>query len=202
MNHVAHHEATLLGFETKRLQIRPLQAEDEALYCGLYANADTMRFIGKPLSSERVARSFHKVLASASKQPPEHVFLTILDKATQLPLGICAIVQFDATMSRAEVGMMLKSEARSQGYAKECLPGLVTEAFAVFPIDEVWVQYSPGHSVAERLVASIGFSLRADLAPDEDGCLKCTWSVHRPSWGSINAINNQGKTNVERHRLS
>ena len=190
------------AFETERLRMRLLQADDETLFLDLYTDAETMRHIGEPLSPERAARSFRKVLKTASASPPERIFLAILEKASQRPLGTCAIVQFDGGMTRAEVGIMLVSGARAQGYSKECMTGLVTWAFAIFPIEEVWVQYSPGHSVAERSAISIGFSPGADIASDGDSPAQRTWSVHRSSWSYTNAVNQQGEDNVERHQLS
>jgi RimJ/RimL family protein N-acetyltransferase len=176
-------DSAAFGFETERLCMRPLQAEDEALFLGLYTDAETMRHIGEPLSPERAVRVFRKILQTAGVSPPERVFLAILDKLIQRPLGICAIVQFDAARTRAEVGMMLISDARTQGYSKECLAWLVTLTFAKFPIGEVWVQYSLGHSVAERLVVRMGFSPRTDAEPYTDRPAQRIWSVHRSSWG-------------------
>ena len=130
--------SSALEFDTPRLYMRQLQAEDETLFLDLYTDAETMRYIGEPLSSERAKRSFRKLSASTSESPPKRVFLTVLDKATQRPLGICAIVQFEAGMTRAEVGIMLKSDARSKGFAREGLNGLVKQIFPVFPVSEIW----------------------------------------------------------------
>ena len=100
--------------------MRRLHEDDEALYCGLYTDAETMRFICAPLSPERAARSFRKVLASKTQANGPRYF-AMFDKATQHVIGLCAIQQPDAEMQRAEVGMMLKSEARARGYATEAL---------------------------------------------------------------------------------
>ena len=202
MNRSVETHASVFEFETERLRMRPLQADDETLFLDLYTDADTMRFIGAPLSPELAARRFRRILASTGQSPPERVFLAVLEKVTQSPIGLCAVVEFDAGRTRAEVGMMLVPKARAQGYSKECLAWLVTLTFAMFPIGEVWVQYSPGHSVAERLVVSIGFSPGAAVEPSDGSPAQRVWSVFRPSWGSTNAINNQGEDNVERHQLS
>jgi RimJ/RimL family protein N-acetyltransferase len=172
--------------------MRPLESIDETLYCGLYTDEQTMRFIGKPLTWKRAASNFRKVIRSSKEGPPEGLFLTIVEKSTQCPAGICAIVQFDASRTSAEAGVMLLPEARSKGLSKECLSGLVDRAFSMFPIDEVWVQYSLGHSAAEHLVISVGFSPRVDPEESDGSPAKRVWSVRRPSWGSINAANNQG----------
>ncbi len=173
--------ASTFAFETERLRMRPLLAQDEAMFCDLYTDAETMRFIGPPLTAERASRSFRKLLASADDSPPERVFLAILEKASQRPLGTCAIVQFDAGMTRAEVGIMLKSDARAKGYAREALGGLVKMAFSVFPVDGIWVECSALNPVVERMVGSIGFTLCDSIALDAGSLSQRIWSVHRPS---------------------
>lgn len=181
--------SSALEFDTPRLYMRQLQAEDETLFLDLYTDAETMRYIGEPLSPERAARSFRKTLASSCQDPPERVFLAILDKATRRPLGICAIAQFDATMTRAEVGIMLKSDARSMGFAREVLGGLVRTTFSAFPVDEIWAQCSARNLVVEHVFSSLGFTLCGCRAIDAGTLLQRIWSVHRSSWCSINAIN-------------
>jgi len=169
------------AFETERLRLRPLEAGDEALFVGLYSDPETMRYIGEPLSPERAVRSFRKAVTSWSDDPLERAFLTVLDKISRRPLGICAIVQFEANMSRAEVGIMLKSDASGRGYAREGLGALVRQAFGRLPVEEIWVQCSARNPVVERMVSSIGFTL-CDATVDGDGSLaQRIWSVSRAS---------------------
>ncbi len=186
-------------FESERLRLRPLQAGDETLFRELYTDAETMRFIGDPLKAERATRSCSKAVAALSEYPLQRAFLAVVEKATQQTLGICAIVQFDADMRRAEVGIMLKSEARCRGLAREGLGRLVKETWRLFPVDEIWVECSALNPVVERMVSSIGFRLVDGSA---SGPLsKRTWSIHRSSWNSA-APTNEGGNNVERHQVS
>jgi RimJ/RimL family protein N-acetyltransferase len=187
------------AFETSRLCLRPLAAQDQALFCDLYTDAETMRFIGEPLTPERAARSFRKAVAAWADRPLERAFLSVLEKVTQRALGICAIVQFDAHLSRAEVGIMLKSEARSRGLAREGLGGLVKQTFRMFPVAAIWVECSAGNPVVERMVSSIGFERDEGLASGP--LAKRIWSIHRTSWRST-ATPNRGEDNVEGHQLS
>jgi RimJ/RimL family protein N-acetyltransferase len=168
--------------------MRRLGESDEALYCGLYTDAETMRFICPPLSRERAARNFRKVLAR-SLQPSGPKYFAMLDKASQRSIGLCAIQQPDAEMQRIEVGMMLKCEARAQGYATEALAALVTEAFLAFPIERVWVQYSPEHPAAERLTVSVGFTLCALADIREKRKANRVGIVERSFWLSNNTNN-------------
>lgn len=153
------------------------------------------------MTPERAARIFRKAIARPGN-PADPQFFAMIEKTSQHAIGLCAIQPFDATTRRVEIGMMLKSESRARGYATEGLAALVTVAFSALPIDTVWVQYSPEHTAAERLVISVGF---ARCAEGEIGTVrgaKCVWSVDRSSWHSSGITNNQGEGNVERDRIS
>jgi RimJ/RimL family protein N-acetyltransferase len=169
------------AFETERLLLRPLQVGDEALFCGLYTDAEAMRYIGDPLTQERAERNFRKAVASWNDDPLKRVFLTVLEKANQQPLGICAIVQFEANTSRAEVGIMLKSDAYGRGYAREGLGALVRQAFSRFPVTEIWVECSAKNPVVERMVTSIGFVLRNGTSGGDGPLAQRVWSARRAS---------------------
>jgi RimJ/RimL family protein N-acetyltransferase len=165
--------------------MRLLKTDDEALFCGLYTDADTMRFIGEPLTPERAARSFRKVLGLMYKQPAEWLSLVIIEKATQQPVGICGVANFDAASRQLEVGMMFQSEARSRGFAKEGLAALVRKLFSALSVCEIWVEYSREHSAAAGLVRSIGFSPRAKTATEVESRKKCIWHARRETWCSL-----------------
>jgi RimJ/RimL family protein N-acetyltransferase len=197
-----HTDDAMPDFDTERLRMRHLVENDEALYCDLYTDPDTMRYIGEPMSPERAARSFRKALAWSRQQPDEPQFFAIQEKATQQAIGLCAIQPFDADTRKVEIGMMLKPEARKQGYATEGLAALVTTAFSALPTEAVWVQYSPEHTAAERLVISVGFAQCADGEIGTVRGAKCVWSVGRSSWRSSNTTNHLGEDDVERDRVS
>lgn len=165
---------------TERLSMRPLSEGDATLYCDLYGDPDTMRFVGPPLSRERAQRSFRKALA-ARHGPLERLFLVIVAKASRQAIGIGAFQDFDARRRRVEAGMMLGSESRGRGFGKEGLSALVTYAFAIFPVDEVWIQHAADNSNAKRVPISLGLSRNTDAAYD-DGSGRFIWSAHRESW--------------------
>jgi RimJ/RimL family protein N-acetyltransferase len=166
---------------TERLSMRPLSEGDATLYCDLYGDPDTMRFVGPPLSRERAQRSFRKDLASRHRRPLERLFLVIVAKASKQAIGLGAFQGFDAHRRRGEAGIMLGRESRGRGFGKEGLSALVTYAFAIFPVEEVWVQHAVGNSNAKRMIISLGLSRNTDAAYD-DGSGKLIWSAHRDSW--------------------
>lgn len=189
-------------FDTARLHVRRLSEADEAVYCGLYTDADTMRHIAEPLSQERAARAFRKAMKRSGKQCAGPSVFVMLENVTQRAIGLCGFQPLDTGLRRIEIGMMLLPEARAKGYATEALAALVTVAFSTFPIDSVWVQYSREHTVAERLVISVGFNRCADEGLGNERDAKCVWSIDRSSWCSNAETNNRGEDDVECDRLS
>lgn len=165
---------------TERLSLRLLSEGDAGLYCDLYGDPDTMRFVGPPLSRERAQRSFRKALASRHRFL-ERLFLVIVAKASQQALGIGAFQDFDAHRRRVQAGIMLGCESRGRGFGKESLSALVTYGFAIFPVDEVWVQHAADHSNAQRVPISLGLSRNTD-AVNDDGSGRFIWSAYRESW--------------------
>lgn len=164
-----------LEFETGRLAARCLDDSDEVLFCDLYTDPETMRFIGEPLTREQAQRSFRRTLDSCRVETPERAFFRVVEKSTRLAAGICAITRINAARNSVEVGVMLKSAFRARGFSRECLEALITRTLAVFPIAEVWIQYRPGHVAMERLAWSLGFSPEGGPGTGETGI--GNWSV-------------------------
>lgn len=163
--------------QTARLSMRPLSERDEAFYCGLYADPDTMRFIGPPLARERAQRNFHKILASFAREPVVRILLAIVEKTSGRCIGIGALQDFDHERRCVEVGMMLVREARGQGFGTDGLRALVNYAFAMFEVDEVWLQHAANSAAAAGPPARLGLLQSAVCEP---GTKK--WSAYRHSW--------------------
>jgi RimJ/RimL family protein N-acetyltransferase len=169
----------MFEIDTARLDIRPLSECDETLFCELFTDADTMRYIGPELSPERAVRSFRKAVALTRGHPAERLFFTVAVRSMQRKIGLCSLQQIDPIRRRAEAGVGLKSFARAQGFAREILPALAARAFTELPVDEVWLQHSADHSLADRLFVAAGFSRCLDPADYGEGPGKRVWSVHR-----------------------
>ena len=189
-------------FETARLLVRPLQAGDEALFHGLYTDPETMRFIGKPLSAEQASSRFRKIVARQREPSLQGRFLAMLDKATWQPLGICGTSHYDVAARRLEVGLVLRREARAQGFAREALAALMERIFAVSPVIEIEVKFSAENRAAERGSIGLGFMPCADDAKEPGLLSERRWLVHRSSWYATKTTNDQGEHHVERHRFA
>ena len=189
----------MFDIDTERLDIRPLSECDETLFCELFTDADTMRYIGPQLSPDRAARSFRAALVLTRRRPAARLFFTVALRNAGRKIGICSIQQIDPIRRRAEAGVVLKSFARAQGFARQILAALVARALTTLPVDEVWLQYSAAHSLAERLFTAAGFSRCVDPAAYGESPDKRVWSAHRRSWGQPFSAKRRGDEDVEYH---
>jgi RimJ/RimL family protein N-acetyltransferase len=162
--------------------MRPVSEADVTLFCDLYGDPATMRFVGPPLSRERAQRSFRVVLASLDREPLERLFMVIIEKAIQRAVGIGSYQQFDSHGRRVEAGMVLNSESRVRGFGKEGLHALITHAFAMFPVDEVWIQHAADNAIARGVPVRLGLLPATDLLAYGVEPGKCVWSAYRESW--------------------
>jgi RimJ/RimL family protein N-acetyltransferase len=165
--------------DTARLYLRELAKDDATLYCDLYCDPETMRFIGPPLSPQRAMKSFGKALRLTQRRPAQWLFMAIVEKTTRQVVGISSI-QLHAP--NAEIGVMLCAVSRTHGYGKEITPALIALAFELLPVDAVWLCASAEHRVAERVAMGIGFSRGADVMDRDTNGLERAWSIDRHAW--------------------
>lgn len=168
--------------ETTRLRMRPLSAEDEALFVQLYTDDESMRFIGAPLSAERATRSFRAALRGMRGNPIERLFLTVIEKDTAATVGVYSLQDYDEQRRSVQAGVMILAAARAKGYSKEGLIGLIPRVFAELAVDELWVQIAADHAAGHRSATSVGFVRRHEPAPDGQPGQLSVWSVRRHTW--------------------
>lgn len=167
---------------TKRLILRSICESDEELYCALYCDPETMRFIGPSWTRAAAARAFLGVLDATRATPPRALFLTMVPKPAQKPIGLCTLQNFDPAGRRIEMGVMVASQVRARGLASEALVAVITHAFDTMPVDEVWVRIALDHAACERTAVIIGLVRHAEAAPEDLAKNVSRWSAYRGSW--------------------
>jgi RimJ/RimL family protein N-acetyltransferase len=168
--------------ESERLLLRALDESDEQLYCDLFSNAETMRYIGPPWARDDAARAFPRMLVSTRCTPPTAVALTLIVRETRDAIGICTLQNFEPSPRRAELGMMLLPSGRAHGFATEALIAVLGYSFAALPIDEVWVRFAADHAIAERTALGGGLVRHQEVLPADAAAKLCRWSAFRGSW--------------------
>jgi RimJ/RimL family protein N-acetyltransferase len=141
--------------QTPRVLIRPLAAEDEQLYLDLYTNAETMAFVGEPLSPEKAIHSFQIAMRLNAKRPFQRLFLVII--VQQHAAGLCAINGWQSETAEVEVGIMLLRQWQGKGYAAEALGALIQRVQQQLQGAVVKGDLDPDNKAAARLVLQTGF---------------------------------------------
>lgn len=188
------HLLALFGFDTERLRLRAMEASDEAFFCSLYADPQTMRFIGPPLSVERVVMAFRRIINGLQAEFPESLHLIMRRRDTGQPVGLCGVPRCHAGATRLEVGLVLAPGEHSRGYAREGLAALTDRIFAKTSVGEVWARCSAEHHAAQHLCMAVGFSPCMDAM--EQGASESTqiWAVRRDAWASRGFGSSRGMT--------
>lgn len=171
-----------LELSSPRLTLRSIDESDEELYCELFCDAETMRYIGPPWTRAEATQAFRGVLAATRAKPARALFLVMIPKASQQPIGLCSLQNFDAAARRTEMGVMVGSQVRTQGIASEALIALIAHAFATLPFDEVWVRIVLEHVACQRTAEIIGLIQHSDVSPQDRAANVRRWSAYRGSW--------------------
>jgi RimJ/RimL family protein N-acetyltransferase len=167
---------------TARLIVRSMHEGDEQLYCDLFCDPETMRHIGAPWTRADARRAFRDVLKVTRAAPPRAVFLTLIRKDTQQPIGLCTLQNVDQARRQVEFGVMVVPSGRTQGFATEAMIGAIAHAFAELPVDEVWSRVAVDHAVCERLVIGVGLVRHPGVLPEDRAANVRRWSAYRDSW--------------------
>lgn len=168
-------------FETRRMRLRLLNADDEFLFCSLYTDPSVMRFIGPLLSARQAARRFQWIIEGMQQLPVSWLYLVMSEKESGQSLGICGVPQFSTGATKFEVGLVLTSGARSRGYAREGLAALMERLFSLPSVDEIRAKFYAENQAARRLVVALGFRDCTDASIGPEHLRERIWSIHRAS---------------------
>lgn len=141
-----------------------------------------MRFIAPVLTANEARACFRDALSMAKRINPPKTYMVVEARKSKRTLGICAVPQMDLPKRRAEVGMMLRSDACDRGMGQEGLSAFIDRAFATLPVDEIWVQYRRGHHLADGMVCGMGFLFCEPREGGADPATQLFRCMSRDTW--------------------
>ena len=171
-----------MEFASERLLLRSLRASDLDLYCELFCDSETMRYIGPPWTHAAASRAFRDALEASRCTSPRAVFLTLTRKDSLQRIGLCTLQNLDRAQRQAELGLMLTASGRAHNAATEALIAVLAHTFATLPLDEVWVRFTVDHAAAERTALAGGLVRHATASPEDLAANLWRWSAYRGSW--------------------
>ncbi|MEP6634818.1 MAG: GNAT family N-acetyltransferase [Luteimonas sp.] len=138
---------------TARILLRPLAAEDEALYRTIYCDPILMRHVAEPLSVEEANASFAIALRQTMASAPVN-WWTIADRISLQGIGLLGA---NPTEDAFEVGVMLLASDQGHGYATEAITSLAYYLFDCHGAAAIVMQHALDNAAMRGLMLRLGF---------------------------------------------
>ncbi|WP_181952517.1 GNAT family N-acetyltransferase [Vulcaniibacterium gelatinicum] len=168
----------MIPFDTARLHLRPLAADDAALYVALYTDPAVMAHVAAPMTGEAARRSFEKACARNRESPPRWQRWAIRARGSGEAVGLCGLFRDADREDSAEIGVMLLPAWQGRGVAAEVIAAFAARAFdpaAPWPLARLWARHAAGNTPMGRVLARLGFRpIPSDI--DDERC----WELSRP----------------------
>lgn len=140
--------------------LRPLAAEDHALYLSIYCDPELMRFVAAPLTAAKARASFQAALKFTHASPCKQVYYVLVDSELQ-PSGLLGAKWFHSSQRFVEVGIILLRKYHHKGVALPALKSICCCAQKIFNVNVVVGQIQPENIAAIQLVKRMGFEFDA-----------------------------------------
>lgn len=168
--------------QTPRLQLRPIEAGDAALYARLYADPEVMHHIAEPLSADATARAFEATLRQVRQNPPSLQVWILSETAAAADVGLLALARATPTAQTAELGTMLLGAGQGRALAAEAQQAVLDQEFGSGRLQRVWSRHAPENRAAARLMLKLGFSPIGRVGPE------LRWQMTSEHWRTRNRV--------------
>ncbi|HEX9952487.1 MAG TPA: GNAT family N-acetyltransferase [Rubricoccaceae bacterium] len=147
-----------------RVRLRPMRPDDAEALWTIFSDAETLRYWShEPFASREAVSAY---LTQRERGVAERTAFTwaVAEIATDALVGTVALVGWERTHRRAEVGFILHRGAWGRGYAAEAVRGVLGFAFGAMGLHRVEADVDPDNAVSLALLARLGFRAEGRLA--------------------------------------
>lgn len=170
----------MLSFESPRLLMRPLRAEDEVFYCSCYTDPVLMQHISEPLTHESAVRSFKAAIKVSTEIPIPRYTWVIQEKTSGLAAGLLAMFcdQAKPAPLTAELGTIMLIHFQNKGFTVEALAALADIAFNTLRLEALLVKHKAENIAVAGVMGKLGY-----LRDTSDPCEieRHVWILNRSS---------------------
>lgn len=173
-------------FDTVRLMMRPLRAEDEALYLACYTDPLLMKHIADPLKQETALRSFKAAINENSGGSIRRRTWIMQEKESGIGIGLLALIfdQVNQKPMHAEMGVIIFDCFQNKGYVSEVTVALADVTFKQTDLAAIHVHHKTDNKAVGIVAERLGFQREISPATDKTGCF---WVLHRIRWQALRA---------------
>jgi ribosomal-protein-alanine N-acetyltransferase len=152
--------------ETERLVLRKITMTDAADIFLIRSNADTMKYIGRPLlhsisEAQNLIGTFQEGIRNQI-----NIIWGISVKSDPRLVGTIGYRLIDKENLRAEVGYVLGPDVRGKGYASEALAAVIDFGFAVIGLHSIEARVNPDNVASSKMLLKHRFVKEAHFRED------------------------------------
>ena len=143
--------------ETERLLLRRVDNNDVNEVFSMRSNAETMKYIPRPLVTNNEEALAHIALLDSGLEKNEAINWAITFKCENKLLGIIGFYRTKFEDYRSEIGYMLLSENHGKGIASEAVERALDFGFNEMNLHSIEAIIDPRNEESERVLLKNGF---------------------------------------------
>jgi ribosomal-protein-alanine N-acetyltransferase len=152
-----------MHFETTRLLMRPMQAddlEDNLIYA---LDPAVNQYVPFPLDRAFAMKRFEASLEPWQGETNDKLVLAIVNKNSQQVIGELMFKYASKNCGLVEIGYCLNTASQGKGYATEAVKALIRHAFEQCGAHKIWAKVDTRNDASNRLLEKLGMR--------KEGCL-------------------------------
>ncbi len=143
--------------ETERMILRPLTADERALFHLLHNDAQVMRYVSDPMDAARIDARFDERLAHFDKTREAWLALVIVEKESGSSVGVTGFLSRWQPYRQAELGFLLHPAYQGRGYGRESTQAVLRFIFERCGYHKATATVTEGNEASFGLLRKLGF---------------------------------------------
>ena len=155
------------NLETERLILRRVDNNDIKEVLALRSNAETMKYIPRPLLKNDEDALAHIAMIDEKIESNEGINWAITIKGDPKLIGVIGHYRIQKEHYRAEIGYMILPEYNGKGIVTEAVREAVKYGFEVMKLHSIEAVIEPGNLASAKVLEKNGFIKEAHLKENE-----------------------------------
>lgn len=154
------------NLQSERLSFREINENDIPEVMELRGNAETMKFIPRPLVTNEEEALAHINTILSKKEESDAINWVITEKGSNSLIGIIGFFRTQHENFRSELGYMILPQHHNKGYVTEAVKTVLNFGFNTLSLHSVNAIIDPNNFASARVLEKNGFRKEAHFAED------------------------------------
>lgn len=169
---------TLPTLATERFRLRPLAAQDEALYVAIYTDDALMRHVGEPMTASDARRAFDAFLRSNAHADLRRACCWVIECGGN-DSEVVGLLALSPHSGAAEIGVMVLAPWQGRKVAQETIAFLSGHLFEEGAWPRTFSRHARDNDAGAGVMRRLGFHAMAEVP---GGSAFRGWEMTRDEW--------------------